>query len=89
MGLKPYWGTLRPKPCAPKPPSGTPGMPAAIAGGGATIGVAPSAEDSGPAGAAPVQLGGTDSGPTMAARPTPADTALPKLPMPLMGPATA
>ena len=60
-GLKPYWGGMwRPKPRLP--PIGTPGMPAATAGGGATIGVAFIAEDS--CGAAPVQAAGTVSPPT-------------------------
>lgn len=54
-------------------PKGIPGMPAATAGGGATIGVPPNAEPKGLAsGAAAVQLGGTDKVPTVAALPRPA-----------------
>src|SRR5271167_3574973 len=47
VGRKPYWGTARPEAWLMLPPNGTPGIPAATAGGGATIGVPPSAADSG------------------------------------------
>lgn len=56
-------------------------MPAATAGGGATIGVPPNAEPKGLAsGAAAVQLGGTDKVPTVAALPRPAATVPPSPP---------
>src|ERR1700751_6275901 len=83
VGRKPYCGRARPYGCPATLPIGTPGMPAAIAGGG-IIGVPPSAEASGPAsGAGAVQLGGTDIAPIVGAWPRPAETALPRPPMPL------
>src|ERR1700753_4194459 len=61
------------------PFAGTGGMPAAIAGGGAIIGVPPSAEASGPApGAGVVQVGGTDSAPMTGELPRPAATVFPR-----------
>src|SRR5271165_3644884 len=60
------------------PPSGTGGVPAAKAGGGAIIGVPPSVDERGLcSGAVAVQLGGTDSGPTSADLPKPADSPFP------------
>ena len=88
LGLKPYWGTARPKPCPPVP-KGTGGMLPAIAGSGAIMGVPPNVEASGLAsGEAPAQLGGTDSVPTAPALPRAAEIALPKPPVP-SGPVTA
>jgi hypothetical protein len=55
-----------------------------------TIGVPPNVEDSGLCnGAGAVQLGGTDNGPTSAARPNPAAMELPKLAMAPSGPDSA
>src|SRR5882757_529772 len=88
LGLKPYWGTARPKP-GPPVPKGTGGMLPAIAVSGAIMGVPPSVEASGLAsGEAPTQLGGTDSVPTAPALPKAADIALPRPPVP-SGPVTA
>lgn len=90
MGRKPYWGTARPKGWPAILPNGIPGIPAATAGGGATIGVPPKAEPSGLcSGAAAVHAGGTDSLPTMPALPKPAETALPTLPVDASGPAAS
>lgn len=67
-----------------------PAAPAAIADGGATIGVPPRVEDSGLCrSAGPVQLGGTDMVAMIEERPRPADAELPIAQMGPSGPATA
>ena len=69
----------------PAPVGATPGTPAATSGGAAN-GVLPSAEATGEAvaGAAAVQLGGTDSGPIDAPCPTPTGIEEPVAPIPDM-----
>ena len=70
-------------------PSGTGGMPAATAGGAPSV-CPPTSRTAGCATVrGRVQLGGTDNGPTSAARPNPASMELPKLAMAPSGPDSA